>query len=729
MSVAADPRESVEAAPWSAADGFRAPYRPELEGLRAVAILLVAASHLWWGRISGGIDVFLVVSGYLITVTLVIRWVRTGSVAPARYLRSLAARLIPAALLVLGTIAVVSWLVLAETRPSLASDVLRSTGWAALFGQNWYLAIATDGYLSADRLLNPAEHFWALSMQVQFYLVWLALVALLALGLRRGGSPARRLRMATTAIAAVTLASWAWSVVTTLRDQPLAYLDTSARIWEFGVGGLLALLGARLVPRPFWGAVLGWVGLAMVIGLGFLGDFDPWFPGIASVWPVVGTALVLVGANSATRLGAHRLLGSRPAVWLGGLAFGLYLWHWPVISALAILQNRRSFTAVEGITIVLAALIAAWVMKQVLEQPWQRWGRRVPWAAVAAAVLVAALGAGTLTASASVAPAVAAGPSLPAPVIAAPASDAGTGGRVPGGIEPVDGPEVFPDAETLHAAITASAAWTSLPPDMLAAADGQETAYGAETCVHELAWERLCEVGDPSAPYTAVIVGDSVAASWVTALTGALGPSWRVRLATEGACAVADAPAYFDGRADPAWAETCRGIRDSLLAGIRSSRPDLVVLTSSSRTLGRLISGASGEAARDEWRAGMDATLAKLRPVAPAVVVVAPPPLGVASCGSADFEPGGSRCRQAITENWRIQSFAERAAAADAGVAYIDTRDWFCTAASVCPWAADGTVLRRDTHHLSKESSGRLAAVVRTALAEAIPELPVISRG
>lgn len=727
MTVAAPAPTQGEPRSGTDASGFRAPYRPELEGLRAVAILLVAASHLWWGRISGGIDVFLVVSGYLITVTLVIRWVRTGEVGAIRYLRSLGARLIPAMLLVLTTIAVATW-VLLESRPSLASDVLRGAGWAALFGENWYLAIATDGYLSEDRLLNPSEHFWALSMQVQFYLAWLLVVALLAFALRRGSSPTRRLRVATTTIAAITLASWSWSVVETLRDQPVAYLDTSARIWEFGVGGLLALLGARLVPDRLWGAILGWLGLAMVIGLGFIGDFDPWFPGIASVWPVLGTALVLVGANSGSRMGAHRVLGSKPGVWLGGLAFGLYLWHWPVISALAILQNRRTFTIEEGVIIVLSSLIASWVMKHALEQPWQKWGRRTPWGAVLAAVLAVALGATALVAADGMrarrdeAPA-------PAGVASADPSPTTEPEAAPDrpAVDYLDGPDVYPDVAALQELLAAAVGWTELPPELPAIADGSLYAYGPPgdgSCIAILTWEEACVVGDADAPRTAVVFGDSIAGSWRPAVRDALGPQWRIVFATRAACPAADVPAYGVTSRDPGWSRECAAVRSELLAGVAASAPDLVLVSSSTRTLDRLESGATGDHARAEWEAGMRRTLDALAASGAEVVVLGAPPLSVDACGTADFEPGGNRCRVPVSENRRIQATAERAAAAASGAAYVETRAWFCTPAGLCPWAVDGVVLRVDSHHLTHVFAPRLAAIMRTALLDAAPQLP-----
>lgn len=269
-----------------------------------------------------------------------------------------------------------------------------------------------------------------------------------------------------------------------------------------------------------------------------------------------------------------------------------------------------------------------------------------------------------------------------------------------------------------------SAAWTRLPDGLESVADAATTAYGGEGCVHGIRWATACRRGDADAPHTAVIVGDSVAGSWMPAIVDALGPRWQVVLATEGACPAAAAAAYYDGRTEPAWVDECAAIRADRVAGIMSTSPDLVVMTSSARTLDRLVSGATGDAARTEWQRATEEAIRQLAPADTRVVMIAPPPLGVASCGTADFDSGGSRCVSPISDGWLEQSTAERAAVAGTDAAYIDTRGWFCTRAGACPWAVDGSVVRVDTHHLTADYSARLAAVMRAALVRAVPGLP-----
>lgn len=695
------------AAPVADRDGFR----PELEGLRAVAILLVAASHLWWGRVSGGIDVFLVVSGYLITVTLVRRWIRTGRIGAARYLRRLATRLLPAAALVLATVAGFALLVAADGRPRLAGDILEAVGFAALFGENWHLAAQTGGYLAPDRVLNPVEHFWALSMQGQFYVIWLLLVAaVVAITHGTRQSPATRGRWAVAAIGSVGVASLAWAMVETLRNPDVAYVDTTARIWEFAAGGLLALLGGRLVPGRVLGSVLGWLGLAMIVGLGFLGDFDRWFPGFASLWPVAGTALVLVGAN-ARGAGAERLLGSAPLVWLGGLAFGLYLWHWPAISAFAILGDRREFGLVDGLVIVLVGLIASWLMKQLVERPVQFLARSpggtgavVP---AVAAVLVAALGATTLALGA-----VATREGDPRAVVRMDAAQADIAA------------DAFEPA-LLSAAVDRAAAATTPPVPDVAFSDASLVETWIEWGCLDVGPEDAarCTVeppgGAPADGARAVVLGDSVATSWVPALEGALGPEWSIAIRTWGGCGAAD-PAAMGGAAPP-WDPPCAEARAAALAEVDRERPDLVVVSSGLNRY-RTRAGATADAA-EAWRAGMAATLDRLSRSAGAVVVLAPPPLGAESCGPAD-----GACSRELAGDWIAMSRAEARAAAATGSGYVSTRDWFCTTAGECPWIVDGTLVRADAVHLTQRFAERLAVVVRSALLEAAPDLPPIAR-
>lgn len=226
----------------SVSDGVAAKprFRTDIEGLRAVAAILVAVYHIWLGRVSGGVDVFFVIAGFLVTGTLLRQLERTGRISAGSYLGRLMVRLLPNALTVLLAVGVATVLLFPVTRQA---DVMREIVASALYVENWQLIANSVDYLARDAGDSPVQHFWAMSIQGQFYLIWLAL-ALLATYV--GARYAARPRL-TVLIALVTAVSFGCSVVMTWLDQPVAYFHTATRAWEFGVGGLVA---AGLIAAP-----------------------------------------------------------------------------------------------------------------------------------------------------------------------------------------------------------------------------------------------------------------------------------------------------------------------------------------------------------------------------------------------------------------------------------------------------------------------------------------------
>ncbi|MGI9823145.1 acyltransferase family protein [Agromyces sp. Marseille-Q5079] len=311
--------------------------RLEIEGLRTVAALLVATYHIWFDKVSGGVDVFFVITGFLITLTLVGHVRREGRIRPLQYLGRLARRVWPMAAVVL-----VAALAITVT---LAPEVLRARNFteilaSALYVENEFLAVNAVDYLNAEDPHTIVQHFWAMTLQGQFYVIWL-LVALgslwFALRPRQGSAgsadatPRFRGMFAGT-IALVAAASFAWSLWQTSVAQPTAYFSTTTRLWEFGVGGLIALAGTRLTLRGAASAIASWVGLVGLIICGMVLPVSSSFPGVAALWPVSCAALLLVATRHEERpWAATRVLASRPLVWLGGVAFGIYLWHWPLL--------------------------------------------------------------------------------------------------------------------------------------------------------------------------------------------------------------------------------------------------------------------------------------------------------------------------------------------------------------------------------------------------------------
>lgn len=361
--------------------------RYDIEGLRAVAALLVAIYHIWLGRVSGGVDVFFVIAGFLITATLLRQFERSGQIHPGRFLGRLLVRLLPNALTVLLAVGIATLLLLPITR---RAEVFQEIIASALYVENWQLIANSVDYLAREQADSPVQHFWAMSIQGQFYLIWLALALITTLIALRA-TARRRLAMM---VALVTVASFVFSIYLTWQDQPVAYFHTATRVWEFGVGSLVAtglLAGPRLTDRGE--RVAGWTGLGLILATGLVMPVSDLFPGVAALMPVLGAVLILVSGRP-VRGSAARLLATRPMVSLGGVAYAIYLWHWPVL--IFYLQIRgwdqagpRGGLLVLGVSIALAYASTVLIERPIRRLHWTRFGGwAAPIAGVTATVVV-----------------------------------------------------------------------------------------------------------------------------------------------------------------------------------------------------------------------------------------------------------------------------------------------------------------------------------------------------
>jgi peptidoglycan/LPS O-acetylase OafA/YrhL len=338
-------------------------YRPELQGLRAVAVTLVVVYHVWFGRVSGGVDVFFLISGFLLTGQLVRAAGRGPLELGRRWSRTLV-RLLPCAVVVLVATVVAGALLLPEGR---WPQTLREVVAAALFLENWRLAADTVDYAARSAMSSPVQHFWSLSIQGQFFLVWPLLVAPVVLAAR--GDAARLRGRLVVVVLGVVAASLTYSVVLTATHQALAYVHSLTRLWEFALGGLLALtidtvrLGVATRVR------LGWLGLAGLVACGAVLRGSAVFPGIAALWPTGCAALVLLAGTTGARFGPDRLLTSRALRRLGDLSYPLYLWHWPVLVFALVIEGRDRLDAADGAAVVVVSLLLAVATHHLVELP------------------------------------------------------------------------------------------------------------------------------------------------------------------------------------------------------------------------------------------------------------------------------------------------------------------------------------------------------------------------
>ncbi|MFF0824165.1 acyltransferase family protein [Micromonospora haikouensis] len=354
-------------------DRPRTRFRGDIEGIRAVAVVTVMLFHAGVPALSGGfvgVDVFFVISGYLITTQLLSEHNRTGGVALMDFYARRARRLLPAANVVLLAAAVFVFLMVPRGRwGQIGGDLVAGASYLL----NWRLA---ERFANPDPTMppSPVQHFWSLAVEEQYYLIW-PLLIMLAVALAKV-SGARLKPVLATALGLLAAGSLAWSVTTTVGAQSPAFFQTTTRIWELAVGAGVAMSVGALarLPRPV-AVVLGWAGLAaaLVACLSFTPMMD--FPGYTAALPVLGTAAVIAaGCAAPARGGVGSVLGIAPLRWIGALSYALYLWHWPMLAIAATYWGPLSTST--GLLVIALSTVPAWLTFHFVENR-IRYSRRV----------------------------------------------------------------------------------------------------------------------------------------------------------------------------------------------------------------------------------------------------------------------------------------------------------------------------------------------------------------
>ncbi|MEU4558177.1 acyltransferase family protein [Actinoplanes sp. NPDC023936] len=713
-------------------------FRPDIEGMRAIAVTLVVLSHAGVASLAGGyvgVDVFFVISGFLITTLLLKELDRTGTVSLTSFYARRAVRLLPASAVVLVATLAGAWLWLPSTRfHSISLDALYTT----FYGINWRLAGEGVQYLNADAAPSPLQHFWSLAVEEQFYLVWpLLMLVYAAVWMRRrraqprvtipaqrngsfaeskpaGATPdtnPSRVRVKhvplTVVLAVIAVISLAASITQTESAAPWAYFGAHTRAWELAIGALVAVAASRLAGLPGrFAAVLTWLGMAAVICSAFLYGEHTAFPGSAALLPVLGSAAIIAAGCAAPAGGAAVVLRTRPFQLIGRYSYSWYLWHWPVLMIGPAALGREPSLKL-GLALAAGSLLLAVASYHLVEDP----VRNRPWIkararrGLAVGLALTAVTAGLALTAGRLTPSVATGDAV------AETSDqlAGASDR---------------QAE-LRTLLAQAAKQRTLPanlrPAPANAAKDQPVIY-RDHCHLDYPFvtaDNPCVYGDPAGTDEIFLLGDSHAAHWFPAADAiARERGLKLYSRTKAACQ-APSVLVFNGVLKRPYQE-CAEFRERALDEIAERRPKFVIMSSNGGDSGGLVSpdGKPLDRGPDRDQLWVDAwtqTIDRIKKAGatPVLLLDTPWPAGSTPECVVTHPDEVNRCarpaREAFVEPGRRKLVA--AAAEARGTTVIDTRDWFCTA-KVCPAIVGNLMVWKDSSHISTGYAEMLAPLL-----------------
>jgi peptidoglycan/LPS O-acetylase OafA/YrhL len=675
-------------------------HRDDVQGLRAVAVLLVVLGHAGVGFLKGGyvgVDVFFVLSGFLITGILLSRAAKTGHVSLTDFYVRRARRILPAAALTLVVTDIAAYYLLNFVR---AREAVTDSIWAAFFGANIQFARQGTDYFAQGQPPSPIQHFWSLAVEEQFYLVWPALLSLVLFGAifgfrrhHRGGAQAitqGALWRLLVVIVLVGLGSLAWSIHSTSLTPASAYFSTFARAWELALGAALAIAAPNLRRLPAGvTAAAGWLGLACIACAAVLYSESTRFPGYAALLPTVGAALV-IGAGirkRQPRFGAGRVLSLAPLCYVGDRSYAYYLWHWSVL-VIAVQYVGHDLSVGVKLLLMFGAFVLSIFSYALFENPIRHMRWRAPvgallWPASVAAVLVVAfvtLGSiddktGRIEAASAAV--------KPTPLADPLAEDAAKSGTT-----------ALPAVQRAVRAAQRGAPLPSplTPPVSQLLKDVYD--FPSECVPHEgQTSSKICSMGDTESVKTLVVMGDSFMQMWMpTILRMAEQDGWLVRPIVKSACTPGSWVRYPQKPECPAWYRWATKQAKAL-------RPDAF-----------LVAGDWGPETPVDTAVKVIGTLTTtMRRFSKSVIVLGLPPEQKRQPVDCLLAQGATMktCTPRITKTDLSGDIRISAAATKQHVGFMNSRGWFCARTStkklvyLCPLVVNRTITHRDRGHIT----------------------------
>ncbi|RNF84354.1 acyltransferase family protein [Montanilutibacter psychrotolerans] len=681
-------------------------FRTDIQGLRAIAVLLVLVFHIWPSMLTGGyvgVDVFFVISGYLIT-GLLVREAERGRISLLGFYARRIRRLLPAASLTLVAAAIGGYLWLP---PAVWSDLAKEVLASGLYVENLLLVQNSVDYLALGEAPSPVQHYWSLSVEEQFYIVWPLLMIVT-------GALATRLQWRlrgtfAVALATVTLASLGWGIYMSFTDPAPGYFLTTTRIWELGVGGLLALVGSGSGERhPTLRNTVGWAGCAAILVSAIFYTNTLPFPGYEALLPTLGAAAVIYAGSGPTSV-LGRVLGNRVMQYFGDISYSLYLWHWPVVVFYPYVTGRDLTLFSDAVTAITISVVLAHASKYLIEDrfrhaPARARGEGFPSAyAMGGACMVVVVAAAAL------------------PYVRADSIDNDAASTVAQAAPDYPGAQAF-----LYGAAVKPVAVPQPAPGVAKLDRGP--AYGGKggtRCIAEVKGTDLvsCHYGTTGGKFRVVLVGDSHAAHWLPAFEQlAIARDWDVTALTKSGCAFADLTVQYGSPGTPPtdYVE-CDQWKWKALDRILAEKPDLVVISESPN---HRTGGMSASQSQQAVAAGVVTMAKKLTTAGIKVSAIKHTPWLALNAPACMSKPGASPEACSGVRHKALRNAALNIAASlDPQIKLLNFDDAFCRG-ETCPVVIGNVFVYRDQHHMTATFSRTLSRALHERIQAAYPGTP-----
>jgi peptidoglycan/LPS O-acetylase OafA/YrhL len=671
-------------------------FRPDVEGLRAVAIIAVLLCHAGIPFLAGGyvgVDVFFVISGFLITRLLLGEMESRRTLSLRGFYARRAKRLLPLSALLLATVGVLSLVILSPLRATEISGDIVSSG---LYVANWHFAAQSVDYFAQGLEPSPVLHLWSLAIEEQFYLVWPGLMLAVTWWFRRRGRPVRPILALTVVV--IFAASLTAGILLTDATPAAAYFSTFGRAWELALGAMLALLGAVKLHRAA-AAAIGWLGVAAIVYASLAFTATTPFPGVAALIPTLGAAALIFAGSSiyATKsaFAPAGVLSLAPVRHIGRVSYSWYLWHWPFLVFAAALFGPLSVAA--GLAVVAVSWVPSAASHWLIEDPVRRARSlaRLPNRALvlgAACTAVAVL-SGVLVSNLQ--------PSFHTAAVS----------EVKGAAALPEQPQPQQTAKAVR------------PNPLRARADRSRAFYDGCLVGIDGTNSNRCLYGDPNAKRTLILFGDSHAMQYFPPLEAmAESHHWRLIMLAKAECTPGEVK-IRSMVADREYSQ-CDVWRESALkrieeGGVKGSVTVVMSGDTAYTAYGEDGEELSGAENADALQAGYEKTLKRIQAAGPSTVVIRDTPASsqdVPSCVSEDLQHLES-CAFKQPREWD-RDFDARAATSTPGAHLIDLTAEICPS-ELCRAVIGNALVYRDKSHLTATFARTLTPWIESGLAEA----------